>query len=372
MKTEKDNIGPEYVVKIYDPKINMRAFLVIDNTKLGPGKGGVRMTPDVSEEEVFRLARAMTFKNALAGLPFGGAKAGIVWPPSGQSGQSRTLSKKGQKALKKKFVQNFARAIKPFLISKYIAGPDINTGEREMRWFVEAARDKKSATGKPAELGGLPHELGSTGFGVAEAARIAAKIRGLNIKDASVAIDGFGNVGSFAFKHLRAMGARIIAVADRHGAIYNDRGLNENDIKKVKFCGKSLEECEKGRPISRKSFFALKIDILIPASVTDVINDTNKKSIKAKIIVEGANIPMRENIEEELWRRGVLIVPDIIANAGGVISSYSEYKGYNAEKMFKLVKEKVGGGVDLVLKTSIRRKISPRKAAMEIALKKLV
>lgn len=364
-----DKLGPEYLIEIYDAKLGMRGFLVIDNTKLGPGKGGVRMTPDVSEEEVFRLARAMTFKNALAGLPFGGAKAGIVWPPASVK---TTAGKRGSGALKKKFVQSFAKAIKPFLVSRYIAGPDVATGEKEMRWFVEAARDKKSATGKPAKLGGLPHELGSTGYGVAEAARIAAKIKGLNIKGVSVAIDGFGNVGSFAFKHLCAMGAKVVAVADRHGAIYNKNGLNENDVVKVKSCGKSIKDCKRGHPISREKFFSLAVDILIPASVTDVINKSNKNTIKAKIIVEGANIPMRENIENELWKKRILIVPDIIANAGGVISSYAEYKGYSPEKMFKIVAQKINKSVNYVLKTASKRKISPREAAMEIAHKKLL
>jgi len=359
VKAISDPLGPEYVIRVYDSRLDMRGFLVIDNTKLGPGKGGIRMTPDVSEEEIFRLARAMTFKNALADLPFGGAKAGIVWPG-------------GSDALKKKFVQSFARLIKPFLISKYIAGPDVASSEKEMKWFVEEVGNKKAATGKPKNLGGLPHELGSTGFGVAEAVMTAAKIKGIGIKDASVAIDGFGNVGSFAFRFLKNAGAKIVAVADRHGAIFNKNGLSETDVRKVKSCGKSIEECKRGHPISRKKFFSLAVDVLIPASVTDVINDSNKKSVRAKIIVEGANIPMRENIEEELWRRGTMIVPDIIANAGGVISSYSEYKGYSAEKMFGLVKEKVNKSVNAVLKMASERKISSRKAAMEIALKKLL
>lgn len=364
-----DKLGPEYLIEVYDPKINMRGFLVIDNTKLGPGKGGIRMTPDVSEEEIRRLARAMTFKNALAGLPFGGAKGGIIWPPAYAKASA---GKNGSGTLKKQFVQSYARLIKPFLVSRYIGGPDVASGEREMQWFVEAAGNKKSATGKPKKLGGLPHELGSTGYGVAEAAKIAAKIKSINIKDASIAIDGFGNVGSFAFRFLKEAGAKIIAVADRHGAIYSEKGLEEADIVKVRSCGKSLKECKKGSPISREKFFGLAVDILIPASVTDVINESNKSKIRAKIIVEGANIPMREKIEEELWCKGIMIVPDIIANAGGVVSSYAEYAGYKPEKMFRLVKQKINGGVGRILKTALKRKISPRKAAIELALKKLV
>ena len=134
-----DQWGPEYVVKVYKPEIGLVGFLVIDNTVLGPGKGGIRMTPDVTEEEVRRLARAMTWKNALAGIPFGGAKGSIVWPG-------------GSEQQKKLFVQEFARAIKIFTPGKYIAGPDVNTGEREMQWFVESTGNWRSATGKPASL----------------------------------------------------------------------------------------------------------------------------------------------------------------------------------------------------------------------------
>src|SRR3989344_8307715 len=125
MKIAKDKFGPEYVLRVYDPNIGMEGFLVIDNTILGPGKGGIRMTSTVTEEEVFRLARTMTWKNAIVGIPFGGAKAGIVWPG-------------GSDELKKKFIQSFARAIELLTPKKYIAGPDVNTGEKEMRWFVEA------------------------------------------------------------------------------------------------------------------------------------------------------------------------------------------------------------------------------------------
>ena len=136
---KKDKYGPEYIIEVYDPKIGMEGFLVIDNTVWGPGKGGIRMTSQVTKEEVYRLARTMTWKNALAGIPFGGAKAGIIW-------------KGGDDHLKKQFVQSFAKAIKPFLMKKYIAGPDVNTGEKEMQWFVEAVGNLRAATGKPSKF----------------------------------------------------------------------------------------------------------------------------------------------------------------------------------------------------------------------------
>lgn len=355
-----DNFGPEYVVKVYDSKVGMEGFLVIDNTALGPGKGGIRMTPDITEKEVFRLARTMTWKNALAGLPFGGAKAGIIWPG-------------GSDELKKQYIQSFARAIKPFTPKKYIAGPDINTGEKEMQWFVEASGNWRSATGKPANLCmkifgepgekcGIPHEFGSTGFGVAQATKVAVDLMGLNIRDATVAIAGFGNVGSFAFKYLSEIGFKTVAVSDVSGAIFDKNGL---DIKKT------LKLKERGEKLDREAIYGLNVDILIPAAISDVINEKNIAKVKAKIIVEAANIPIQEKYEEVLHRKGILVVPDIIANAGGVISSYAEYRGYNPKKMFELVERKIVNSTRLVLEQSIKLKKNPRKIALALAKEKI-
>lgn len=365
----KDTFGPEYIVRVYDPKIGMEGFLVIDNTILGPGKGGIRMTPNVTEEEVWRLARTMTWKNALAGIPFGGAKAGIVWPG-------------GDEKLKKTFIQSFARAIKLFLPKKYIAGPDVNTGEREMRWFVEATKNWRSATGKPANLCmklfgkpgekcGIPHEFGSTGFGVAQAVAEAAQVLNINIRGAHVAIHGFGNVGTFTYTYLRRMGAVIVAIADRSGAIFAEKGLDDTEIQKVIHKKQLVSACKQCHVISDKEFWKTPVDFLIPASVTDVINETNKNNIRAKVIIEAGNIPMRENIEEELFQRDIFILPDFVANAGGVISSYAEYRGYNPKKMFELVERKIRASAKLVLEKSIKLKKNPRTVALAIAKEKV-
>jgi len=365
--TLHDPFGPEYIIKVYDHKIGMEGFLVIHNTARGPGKGGFRMTPQVTEEEVLRLATTMTWKNALAGIPFGGAKGGIVWNG-------------GSEKQKKAFVQSFARAIKPFIPQKYISGPDVNAGEREMQWFVEAVGTRKAATGKPRRLGGLPHELGSTGFGVAWAARVAAKLIGLDLRKARVAIEGFGNVGSFAAKFLSNWGARIVAVADSAGAVYDENDLNLKMISEFKSRGETLKNYPHLNPsiegayaqiMSREKFFTLPVDILILATVTDVITDKNKNMVRTKIIVEGSNIPMREDIENELWQRGIIIVPDFVANAGGVISSYAEYKGWNSQKMFRLVEKKIIKSTLLVLKRALLEKTNPRIVAMELAKKAL-
>lgn len=361
----KDQFGPEYVVRVYDPAIGMEGFLVIDNTARGPGKGGIRMTANVTAEEVFRLGRTMTWKNALVDIPFGGAKAGIVWPG-------------GSDELKKKFVQSFARAIKPFVPKKYIAGPDVNTGEREMQWFVEATGNWRSATGKPANLCmsifgrpgekcGIPHEFGSTGFGVAHSTAVAARIAGPALKGARVAIHGFGNVGTFAFQYLTEMGASVVAIADRSGTIYSQGGLDQALIRDVIKRKCALRECGNVEHLAADDFWGIETDILIPASVTDVINDSNKGRIKTKIIVEAGNIPMSEQIEQELFAKGMLVVPDFVANAGGVISSYAEYRGYNPKRMFELVEKKITGATKTVLERAVREHRNPREVAMEIA-----
>ncbi|OGZ95453.1 MAG: hypothetical protein A2847_02430 [Candidatus Sungbacteria bacterium RIFCSPHIGHO2_01_FULL_50_25] len=362
-KAEKDIFGPEYVLTVRDPKIGMKGFLVIDNTALGPGKGGIRMTPDVTAEEVFRLARTMTWKNALAGIPFGGAKAGIVWPG-------------GADAIKKTFVTSFARAIAPFIPSRYIGGPDVNTGEREMAWIARELKNWNAVTGKPTHFCtktrgkkkcGLPHELGSTGFGVAVAAQIAARTCGISITGARIAIEGYGNVGSFALAHLQAMGAKIIAVSNRDYTVYNERGIDGARLAATKKKTGSIKNYEPAEKFPHKEIFGLPVDILIPAAVTDVINESNKTKIRAKIIVEGANIPMSEAIENELSKKGFLIVPDFVANAGGVISSWAESKGMSKKAMFRAVEEKISRSTETVLSRSTKTGKSPRHAALAVA-----
>lgn len=369
MEIKKDEFGPEYVINIYDPELKMEGFLVIDNTILGPGKGGIRMTPNVTAEEVFRLARTMTFKNALADLPFGGAKAGIVWHG-------------GSDELKKKFLQSFASKIKFLTPKKYISAPDVNTGEKEMKWFVEATDNWRSATGKPAnycmavfgkkgEKCGIPHEYGSTGYGVAKTTQAAAEILGIDIKGARVAIHGFGNVGTFAYKFLTDMGAKVVALADHEAAIYEENGFDKKEIEKIIDHKKTLKDYPFGQKISAADFWEIETDILIPASITNVINDSNKNKIKTKLIVEAGNIPMSEDIEKEFLQKNIWVVPDFIANAGGVISSYAEYRGYNPKRMMETIEKKIVKNVKIIMKKSLSEKRDPREVGMEIAISRI-
>lgn len=363
---QQDEFGPEYVIRVYDPATGMRGVIVIDNTALGPGKGGIRMTHDVTEEEVFRLARTMTWKNALAGIPFGGAKSGIVFPQGTPPEEKKAL------------VQSFARRAAPFMPKYYIGGPDVNTGEREMQWIVEATGSWRSVTGKPANLCmaafgkkgekcGIPHEFGSTGFGVAHAASVAAELAGISMKGARVSIHGFGNVGTFAYKFLTEMGAKVVAIANHEGALAAEDGFDKKQIDGMIASHASLLSYRGAQRIAPEKFWSVPVDIMIPASVTDVIHKGNKAKIRAKIIIEGGNIPMQESVERELWKKGIVIVPDFVANAGGVISSYAEYRGYNPKRMFELVEKKIAAATRAVLGKALRTKKDPRAVAQEIA-----
>ena len=362
-----DEWGPEKILQVYDQETNMKGILVIDNTALGPGKGGIRITATVTIEEVFRLARTMTWKCALAGLPFGGAKAGII-----------ADAKKITKAEKIKLVKKFAVALKPLSPSQYIAGPDINTGEEEMAAYAIANGNLRSCTGKPAhmcvrpgEKCGIPHEYGSTVYGVFHATIIASKYADLDLRRARVAIDGFGNVGSSLAKYLSDYDVRIIAVSDSKGCIYNQDGLNYEELKRVKIETGSVINYERGRTLRHEEIFELPADILVPASIPDVINEKNVDRVQAKLIVEAANIPIRYNVEKILHERGILVAPDIVVNAGGVISSYAEYIGENPERMFEMVKERISRNIDLILREALREKTPPRDVALRIAQKRV-
>jgi len=341
----------------------MKGILVIDNTALGPGKGGIRMTPTLDVEEVLRLARTMTWKCALAELPFGGAKSGIIADP-------KSISKEEKIAL----IKAFAVALKPLSPSQYVAAPDINTGEEEMAAYALANGSLGSCTGKPGDMCvrpgeecGIPHEYGATGYGVFHAAKVAAEHVGVDLRKATVAIDGFGNVGSFLAKYLSGFGARIVAVSDSGGCIYNPNGLDYEKLGKIKKETQSVTNYKPGQILSHKELFELPVDVLVPASIPDVINEKNADRIRARVIVEAANIPITPRSERQLHEKGILVVPDIIANAGGVISSYAEYMGENPLHMFEMVEKKIVRNTSLVIKEAQEESTSLREAALRIA-----
>lgn len=355
-----DEIGPEKMIEIYDPKSGMKGYVCLDNTKLGPAKGGVRMMPNVDKDEVFRLARAMSFKCAMAGLPFGGGKSGII-----------ADAKKLTPEKKKEIVIAFGRALRNLAPSEYVTAPDMNMAEEEMRWIVEGNGEENCCTGKPEDMGGIPHELGSTGFGVVCSTMVALEHLKLDVKNVSFAVEGFGNVGEFAAKFLCEKGAKLVAASDSKGMVIDTKkGLNFNRLLKVKKEKGSVIAYGTGDVKESSSILDVDCDVLITAAVKDLIKAGDEGRLKFKLIVEGSNIPIPQEIEKRLHPK-ILIIPDFVANAGGVISSYVEYKKGTVDEMWSMVEEKVTANTKEVL-SKVTDKKCPREIANDIARKRIL
>jgi len=356
---KNDEWGPEKIVEVYDPKTGMHGFTVIDSTVLGPAKGGIRMTPTLDKEEVFRLARAMTWKCSLAELPFGGGKSGII-------ANAKELGDK-----KKDMVAAFAKSLKNLAPSEYVAAPDISMAEPEMRIFADTIGNKKACTGKPADMGGLPHELGSTGYGVVQAALVAIEFSGKKPQDITFAVEGFGNVGTFAVKFLTEAGATCVATSDSKGVIYKKEGLDYDELMKIKKETRTVTNYGGGEKLPNEKIIEIECDMLIPAAIPDLLTMDNMDRVKAQYVVCGSNIAMTNEVEEAFHKKGVLVVPDFVANAGGVISSYVEYIGGTAQDMWKMIKEKITTNTLDVLERSKEKAVKPRDAALEIAKERI-
>jgi glutamate dehydrogenase/leucine dehydrogenase len=344
-----DDLGPEKVVHVYEPRSGLRGVVVVDNTACGPAIGGVRMAADVSLDEVCRLARAMTLKNAAAGLAHGGGKAGIVADP--------------KTADKPRLIRAFGRAIRE--IAGYIPGPDMGTDEVSMGWlFDETGR----AVGLPRVLGGIPlDEIGATGYGLARCAEVAAPFCGLDLAGATLAVEGFGNVGRHAARFLAEKGVRLVAASDSKGAIYNPEGIDVADLSAAKKQSGTVAAYPRGRKVSLAELLTLPCDILVPAARPDCLRAGNAAAVRARLILEGANIPATAEAEALLHQRGVLVVPDFIANAGGVICAAVEFHGGTEAAAFDAIAQKVRRNTEAVLARSREEGIEPRRAAVELA-----
>ncbi|MFZ5500308.1 MAG: Glu/Leu/Phe/Val family dehydrogenase [Candidatus Micrarchaeota archaeon] len=349
----EDEYGFEKIIQVYDQKTGMQGVCCIHNTARGPGKGGIRMVPDLTTEEVMGLARAMTWKNAMADLPFGGAKSGIKADP-----------RKITPEQKEQLMRAFARKIADVIPGEYIAGPDMNITEREMAQFSDEMGSPLACTGKPSSLGGLPHELGSTGFGVAVSLRTAVEHQGKSLDGMTVAIEGFGNVGTFTMKFLTEWGAKVVALSDSKGTIYDKNGLDYETMMKVK-SEKGIVTAGHGEKLEAAKLFELPVDILVPGARPDVIHKGNVEHVKAKFVAEAANLPAKHDIEKVLMKRGVVVLPDFVANAGGVISSWCETMSWNPDTMFKVVEDKISKNTKVMLERAEHH--DTRKSAMEIA-----
>ena len=343
------------------------------NVTLGPAKGGIRYHPDVSLDEVTTLAAWMTWKCAVAQLPFGGGKGGVICDPS-------KMSKRELEALTRRYTAEIIDAIGP---DKDVPAPDVNTNEQIMAWISDTYSmhvghsSTSVVTGKPVEMGGSLGRREATGRGAMIVAREAAKHLGFGLKGARVAIQGFGNVGSIGAELMTREGAKIIGVTDWKGGVQNDKGLDIAKLIAYVKEHRTVAGFTGGEPLGAKDVFKLDVDILVPAALEKQITAENVNDIKAKLIIEGANGPTTPEAHKALHERGVFVVPDILANAGGVTVSYFEWvqdrHGYfwTEKEVNERLEAKMCEAFNVVLETAQKYKVDMRAAAYIVAINRV-
>jgi glutamate dehydrogenase/leucine dehydrogenase len=348
-----DGLGPAKILQVHDPQIGLRGFVVVDNIALGTAIGGVRISPTVSPLEVSRLARTMTLKSSIAGLDHGGGKAGIIADP------------------KQKNIEQIFRAFARMMggVEEYVPAPDMGSDERMMVWVKE---EIGRVLGLPEEVGGLPlDKLGATGYGVAECAEIACNFVDLSLKGATVAIQGFGNVGRAAASFLAEKGAAIVAVSDSLGTLAQSSGLNVEQLIETKLEKGTVLESSQGTTLPGDAIFGTQCDIMVPAATPDVIHQGNLAQVGAKLILQGANIPVTLEAEKLMAEHGVLVVPDFIANAGGLIMAAMEYRQKSAQEAFVAIERKIKKNTEKILHKAKHEQLLPRDAAEKLALERV-
>ena len=305
-----DEWGPEKIVCVSDARTQMRGVLVIDNTARGMGKGGTRMSPTVSVAEVARLARNMPWKWAGVDLFYGGAKAGIQADPSAAS--------------KDDVLRAFVRALRNEVPEEYVFGLDVGLTETDAAIMLDEVGNRAGVVGTPHALGGLPYDqLGVTGYGVAETVDAAAQFVGASTSKLSVSIQGFGAVGAATARRLDDLGATVVAVSTSEGGLYNPDGLDVAELLALRTQhGDALvHHYFDAKPLIAGEELAIAADVLVPAALQDVIDAELAHIVPARIVVEGANLPSSPAAQQILHDRGVIVVPDFIANAGGVVAA---------------------------------------------------
>jgi glutamate dehydrogenase (NAD(P)+) len=350
-------------------------YRVQHSTGRGPGKGGIRFHPDVNLAEIEGLAMLMTWKCAVTDLPLGGAKGGVAVDP-------RKLTRRQVERLTKRYTAAILPIIGP---EKDIPAPDVNTDESTMAWIVDTVtmmtgqHSPAVVTGKPVELGGSRGRTEATGRGVAFVTLEVLKRAGKRPDQTRVAIQGFGNVGSVTAKALAEAGCKIVAISDVSGGYASPNGI---DIPKaIDHVKKDPQRLLEGFPglskISNDELLAMDVDVLVPAALEGVITPANAGEVRAKIIVEGANGPVTGDADRTLTQRGVTIVPDILANAGGVVVSYFEWVQSRAgfywelEEVERRLEIYMRRAMDLVLSTATTYDCTAREAAFIVAVQRV-
>jgi len=360
---EADEIGPETMVYVYDPDTGMKGLLVVDSMPTGTAGGGTRMLPDVTAEEIFGLARAMTNKFAILGFPRGGCKAGIWGDPM------------MAKDRKNKIMMAFGRALRPYLESRSVSlATDMGVNGSDLEAIYEGVgipAPGKGLAGK--EKDGEPLENYLTGFGVFVAMKAACDIAGIKMKGARAAIEGFGKVGGGAMRYCSQEGARVVALSTVYDAVYNEDGLDIDKLFKLRrqFGDKCLERYEDGRHIASSEIYFLPVDILMPGARPYVLTRDNIDKVQAKIIASGANIPITPEAEKIYFTRG-FSVPDFIANSGGTISAMVSYLGGNENQAFKAIDNLIGKLTTEVLTEACENTVDPYTIALRKCKERVV
>jgi glutamate dehydrogenase (NAD(P)+) len=343
------------------------------NITLGPAKGGIRYHQNVSLDEVTALAAWMTWKCAVAHIPFGGGKGGIICDPT-------RMSRRELEALTRRYIAEIIDAIGP---EKDVPAPDVNTNDQVMAWIMDTYSmhvghtSTAVVTGKPLELGGSLGRREATGRGVMISARESAKHLGFDISTATVAVQGFGNVGSISAELIGQLGSRIVAVTDWKGGVYNEKGLDLAKLNDYVRQQKTVAGFPGAATLTNDELFTLDVDILVPAALENQITMVNAPAIKAKVIVEGANGPTSPDAHKHLHERGVFVVPDILANSGGVTTSYFEWvqdrQGYfwTEKEVNERLEFKMCEAFDAVLQTSLKYRVDLRTAAYIVAINRV-
>jgi len=364
-----------FPVKMDDGTVEVfTGFRIQHNDTRGPAKGGIRYHPDVTLDETRALAAWMTLKAAVANIPYGGAKGAVICNP-------KLMSQTELERLTRRYAAEISILIGP---ENDIPAPDVGTNPQIMAWIMDTYSMTKGysipavVTGKPIEIGGSKGRFEATGRGCVIIANLAARQKGISLEGATVAVQGAGNVGGIAAKLLATKGCRVIAVSDSKGGVYNPKGLDMQGLLDYKKQTGSVAAFNGAETITNAELLALPCDILIPAAIECQVTASNAAQVKARILVEGANGPTTPEADEILYHNGVLVIPDILANTGGVIVSYFEWV-QNIESFF-WDEEEVNSKLERIMtnafaevsEISKAEKTDMRNAAHTLAIRRLV
>ncbi len=346
---------------------------VLHNTSRGPAKGGIRFDMNVTLDEVKALAAWMTWKCAVVNIPFGGAKGGVICDPLKMSvGELERVTRR--------YTAGIINTLGP---DSDVPAPDVNTNERVMAWLMDTYSMHVGhtvnavTTGKPVEMGGSLGRREATGRGVMFTAVQALEHLKMDVKGATVAVQGFGNVGSIGAQLLQQAGCKVVAISDRTGGWHNPKGLDVDDAIAYVRKNKTLDGYGKGEALSNEQLLELEVDVLVPAALENVITTKNAKNVKAKVICEGANGPTTAAADAILDEKGIFVIPDILANAGGVTVSYFEWVqnrgGYywTEQVVNDRLRDIMVNSFRDVLKLSMQHKVNMRTAAYMVAISRV-